>query len=122
MSRKRKRSSRRTSGQLNDKWDEISLRQDYGSASEPVPPYPAVWNRRSLFCLPGSSVHHHSTTPLLDHSNSELFLLGRTFQRGSGAFAAGDYLRDVVEVASSDLVLMLGRSVTERFGGEFGFL
>ena len=38
------------------------------------------------------------------------------------AFAAGDDLRDIVEVAGADFVLMFGRGVAIDFGGELRFL
>src|SRR5689334_22062534 len=52
----------------------------------------------------------------------ELLFFGRSRQRRRGAFPTGDGLGDGVEVASANLVLVLGCRITLCCGREFRFL
>src|SRR5439155_24056847 len=52
----------------------------------------------------------------------ELFVFGRTLERGGRGLADLHRLRDRLEVTGSDLALMLDRSETLRRRREFGFL
>ncbi len=52
----------------------------------------------------------------------ELFLFGRTLQGGGRAFAAGDDLRDIVEVTGADFALVPRRRVAVRLDRKLRFL
>jgi hypothetical protein len=52
----------------------------------------------------------------------ELMRFGRLGEREGGGGAAGDYLRDLVEVAGADLALVAGRGVAVGFRRELLFL
>src|SRR5690349_2855331 len=52
----------------------------------------------------------------------ELLFLGRAGERRRRRCAAGDYLRDLIEVAGADLALVLGRAVAELLHGELALL